>query len=443
MMPDIRYVTTDGVSIAYQVIGDGPIDIVFVPGWLCNIEVFWEQPRVARFLQRLATFSRVILFDKRGTGLSDRITEAATLEERMDDLRSVMDAVGSTRAALFGYSEGGAMCALFAATYPDRAAALITVGGFPRRVSAPDYPWAPEKEALIKSIEAMATEWGGPVGMEPRMASVAQDPICRQWWAKFLRQSASVSSAIALSKANADIDIRHILSSIRVPTLIIQATRDPLIPVEVGRYMADKIPNAQFALIDTIDHVPYFDATDQVLQATEAFLLGVPTESVVETVISTLMFTDIVGSTAMAVEKGDQRYADLLDAHNRTVRRELSLHRGQEIETAGDGFLVAFDGPARAIKCGVAITKSLKAIGIPTRVGLHTGECEMRDGRVRGIALNIAARVMALAPDNGVMVSQTVRDLVAGSGLRFIDAGQYALKGLPDQWRLYQVDVAA
>jgi pimeloyl-ACP methyl ester carboxylesterase/class 3 adenylate cyclase len=443
MTPDTRFVTTGGVTIAYQVLGDGPIDLVLVPGWLSHIEVFWEDASVARFFRKLATFTRLILFDKRGTGLSDRITEAATLEERMDDVRAVMDAVGSSRAALFGYSEGAAMCALFAATYPERAVALITIGGFPRRIRGPDYPWGPDREQMFKSFDVMAAEWGGPVGMEVRMASVAAEPIHRQWWSKFLRQSANLSSAIALSKANVDIDIRHILPSIRVPTLILHASNDGLIPIEVARYMAAQIPNAKFAEIDSIDHVPFFHAADMVLEEMHRFLLGVPAASMVDSAVATLMFTDIVGSTRMAIEKGDQGYADILEAHHAAVRRELSLHRGHEIETTGDGFLASFDGPARSIRCAVGITRALKTIGITARVGLHTGECEVRDGRLRGIALNIAARVSGLAPPGGVLVSQTVRDLVAGSGLRFVDRGAHTLKGLPEEWRLFEVDTAS
>ena len=440
MLPDTHYVRTGGVSVAYQVVGDGPVDLVVVPGWLSNIEVFWEHPSVARFFRNLASFSRLILFDKRGTGLSDRITEAATLEERMDDVRAVMDAVDSSRAALFGYSEGAAMCALFAATHPDRTIALITYGGFSRRVQAPDYPWAPTKDEVIRSLEAMAADWGGPVGMDARMPSVAHDAMSRQWWAKYLRMSASVSAAVALSKANMEIDIRHILPSIRVPTLVLHGSKERHIPIGAARDLAQSIPASKFSIVESMDHVPYFDGADHVVQQIHDFLEGAPTAPIVESTVSTLMFTDIVGSTRMAIEKGDQRYADLLEAHHAAVRKELSVHRGQEIETTGDGFLAAFDGPARSIRCAVEIIRSLKAIGITCRVGLHTGECEVRGGRLRGIALNIASRVSNLAPPGGVLVSQTVRDLVAGSGLHFTDRGLHALKGLPDQWRLFEVE---
>jgi pimeloyl-ACP methyl ester carboxylesterase len=439
MTPETRYAHSGEVSIAYQVIGDGPIDLVLVPGWLSNIEVFWEDPSIARFFERLATFSRLILFDKRGTGLSDRGIEAATLEDRMDDVRAVLDAVGSPRAALLGYSEGGTMCILFAATYPDRTQALITIGSYARRLQAPDYPYFTTREEAFKAVEAAAANWGGPVWIELRMPSVAGDPIIRQWWARFLRMSASASAAAALQRLNIEIDVRHVLPLIRAPTLILHANGDRAVPVGAGRFMAGQIPNAKFVEIDSIDHLPFCDKPDEFIQHIQSFLTGSSTPAIGESCVSTLMFTDIVGSTQMAVAKGDLRFVDLLEAHHAAVRNELNRYRGVEINTAGDGFLASFDGPARAIQCAVAITKSLGRFGITCRVGLHTGECEVRHGQLQGIALHIAARVAALAPPGGVLVSQTVKDLVAGSGIRFADAGMHTLKGLPDQWRLHDV----
>ena len=439
MTPETRYARSGEVSIAYQVIGDGPIDLVLVPGWLSNIEVFWEDPSIARFFERLATFSRLILFDKRGTGLSDRGIEAATLEDRMDDVRAVLDAVGSPRAALLGYSEGGTMCILFAATYPDRTQALITIGSYARRLQAPDYPYFTTREEAFKAVEAAAANWGGPVWIELRMPSVAGDPIIRQWWARFLRMSASASAAAALQRLNIEIDVRHVLPLIRAPTLILHANGDRAVPVGAGRFMAGQIPNAKFVEIDSIDHLPFCDKPDEFIQHIQSFLTGSSTPAIGESCVSTLMFTDIVGSTQMAVAKGDLRFVDLLEAHHAAVRNELNRYRGVEINTAGDGFLASFDGPARAIQCAVAITKSLGRFGITCRVGLHTGECEVRHGQLQGIALHIAARVAALAPPGGVLVSQTVKDLVAGSGIRFADAGMHTLKGLPDQWRLHDV----
>lgn len=439
MTPETRYARSGEVSIAYQVFGHGPLDLVLVPGWISNIELFWEQPDIVRFFEKLATFARVILFDKRGTGLSDRVTEAATLEERMDDVRAVLDAVGSSRAALLGWSEGGTMSILFAATYPDRTAALITVGSYARRLRAPDYPYFTDREQALKAVEAAAADWGGPVWLEIRAPSVVNDPIIRQWWARFVRMSASVSAASALQRLNIEIDVRHVLPSIRVPTLILHAKGDRAIPVEAGRYMASLMPDAKYVEIDTTDHLPFFDRTDEFMHQIQTFLTGSSTPAAAESRVSTLMFTDIVGSTEMAVEKGDLRFADLLQVHHAAVRNELARYRGNEINTAGDGFLAAFDGPARAIQCATAIVRSLDAFGITCRVGLHTGECEVRDGRLHGIALHIAARVAALASPRGVFVSQTVKDLVAGSGLSFADAGVHRLKGLPDDWRLYEV----
>jgi pimeloyl-ACP methyl ester carboxylesterase len=439
MTPQIRYARCGKLNIAYQVVGDGPTDLVVVPGWISNIEVFWEDSHVARFFEKLATFTRLILFDKRGTGLSDRDIEAATLEDRMDDMRAVLDAVGSKRAALLGYSEGGTMCLLFAATYPDRTAALITIGSYARRLRAPDYPYFTNREEALKAVEAAAADWGGPVWIQIRIPSVADDPIIRQWWARFLRMSASASAAAALQRMNLEIDVRHVLPSIRTPSLILHAKHDRAVPVGASRQMADHITDAKLLEIESVDHLPFYDKPDDFIQQIQEFLVGASTSAISESRVATLMFTDIVGSTELAVEKGNLRFADLLAAHHAAVRSELSRYRGEEINTAGDGFLASFDGPARAIKCAEAIVKSLGALGIRSRIGLHTGECEVREKQLQGIALHIAARVAALAPANGVLVSQTVKDLVAGSGISFADAGLHMLKGLPDEWRLYKV----
>ena len=439
MAPETHYARSGHLSIAYQVVGGGPIDLVVVPGWISNIEVFWEDPHVARFFENLATFSRLILFDKRGTGLSDRGTEAATLEDRMDDVRAVLDAVSSSRAALLGYSEGGTMCILFAATYPDRTAALITIGSYARRLRSPDYPYFTDREEALAAVESAAVDWGGPVWIDARAPSVAADPIIRQWWAKFLRMSASASAAAALQRMNLEIDVRHMLPSIRTPTLILHAKGDRAIPIGTSRHMAEHIPNAKLVEIDSKDHLPFYDKPDELIEHIEKFLTGASTPAMSESKVSTLMFTDIVSSTEMAVAKGDLRFADLLEVHHAAVRSELARYRGEEVNTAGDGFLASFDGPARAIKCAVAIMKSLGSLGITCRIGLHTGECEVRQGRLHGIALHIAARVAGLAFPGGVFVSQTVKDLVAGSGIRFADAGLHALKGLSEEWRLYEV----
>ena len=338
MTPETRYAHSGNLSIAYQVIGNGPIDLVVVPGWISNIEVFWEDPHVARFFEKLATFSRLILFDKRGTGLSDRSIEAATLEERMDDMRAVLDAVGSERTTVSGSSEGGPMCILFAATYPNRTAALITIGSYARRLRAPDYPYFSNREEASKAVEAAAADWGGPVWADIRIPSVANDPIIRQWWAKFLRMSASASAAAALQRMNLDIDVRHVLPD-GVPTLILHATDDRAIPVGASRQMADHIPNAKLVEIESGDHLPFYDKPDEMIHHIQDFLTGSSTPAITESRVATLMFTDIVGSTEMAVAKGDLRFADLLEVHHAAVRSELARHRGEEVNTAGDGFL--------------------------------------------------------------------------------------------------------
>jgi len=439
MTPQTRYAKTGTISIAYQVLGDGPIDLVVVPGWISNIEVFWEDAHVARFFERLSTFTRLILFDKRGTGLSDRSTEAATLEERMEDVKAVLDAVGSSRAALLGYSEGGTMCVLFAATYPARTQALITIGSYARRLRAPDYPFFASREDSLAAIEAAAADWGGPVWAEIRIPSVAGDPIVMKWWAKFLRMSASAEAAAALQRMNLDIDVRHVLPMVQAPALLIHATGDRGVPVGASRQMAEAIPNATLIELDTSDHLPFYDKSDEILEHIQTFLTGSAAPDLSESQVATLMFTDIVGSTETAVAKGDLRFGDFLEVHHAAVRAELARYRGAEVNTAGDGFLAAFDGPARAIRCAVAIRDALAAAGITCRIGLHTGECGLRHGELVGIALHIAARVAEAAPPGSVLVSQTVKDLVAGSGLDFADAGLRRLKGLPDDWRLYSV----
>jgi len=439
MTPQTRYTKAGTLSIAYQVVGDGPIDLVLVPGWISNIEVFWEDAHVARFFERLSTFTRLILFDKRGTGLSDRGTEAATLEERMEDVRAVLDAVGSSRAALLGYSEGGTMCILFAATYPNRTDALITIGSYARRLRAPDYPYFTTREEGLVAIEAAAADWGGPVWAEVRMPSVADDQIVMRWWAKFLRMSASAEAAAALQRMNLEIDVRHVLPMVQAPTLLIHAKDDRGVPVGASRQMAEVIPNATLIELDSPDHLPFYDKPDEIIEYIQAFLTGGTAPDLSESRVATLMFTDIVGSTETAVAKGDLRFGDLLDVHHAAVRAELERYRGKEVNTAGDGFLAAFDGPARAIRCAVAIREALGTAGITSRIGLHTGECGVRHGDLVGIALHIAARVAEKASPGVVLVSQTVKDLVAGSGLSFEDAGSHHLKGLPDEWHLYSV----
>jgi len=439
MVPQTRYAKSGGVSIAYQVIGDGPIDLVLVPGWVSNIDVFWEEPRMARLLTRLASFSRLILFDKRGTGLSDRVSDMPSLEVRMDDVRAVMDAVCSQRAALFGYSEGGAMCILFAATYPDRASALIMGGSFARRTSTLGYPWGPTAEQQLAFIDQMERDWGGSVGIEARSPSLAQDERYRQWWARWLRSSASPAAAATLMRMNMEIDVRHVLPAVRIPTLILHSTNDRLLDVGASRYMAARIPGAKLVELHGIDHIPWGCDSDLIVDEIEEFLTGARPGAEPDRVLATVLFTDIVGATERASRVGDRNWHDLLDSHHILVRRELDQFRGREIDTAGDGFLATFDGPARAVRCACAISKSVRALGLEIRAGLHTGECELMGDKLGGIAVHTGARVAAAARAGEVLVSSTVKDLVAGSGLAFLDRGVQGLKGIPGEWRLFAV----
>jgi pimeloyl-ACP methyl ester carboxylesterase len=440
MIPETRYAKSGDVNIAYQVVGDGPRDLVLVPGWVSNVEVFWEEPSLARFLRRLASFSRLILFDKRGTGLSDRVTDLPTLETRMDDVRAIMDAVSSERAALLGYSEGGPMCALFAATYPTRTSALIMVGSYARRTYTPDYPWGPTVEEHQKFFETCQREWGGPVGLEARGPSVAHDERFRQWWARLLRMGASPGANLALLRMNAEVDVRHVLPAIRVPTLILHSVGDRGLDVRGSRYMVERIPGAKYVELPGMDHLPWLSDADAILGEVEEFLTGVRHGPEPDRVLATVLFTDIVGATERAAGLGDRRWRDLLESHNSLVRRELARSRGREVDTTGDGFLATFDGPARAIRCASAISDGARPLGIEIRAGLHTGECELIGNKVGGIAVHIGARVAASAAPGEVLVSSTVKDLVAGSGLRFADRGVHTLKGVPGEWRLFAVE---
>jgi pimeloyl-ACP methyl ester carboxylesterase len=437
-IPKTQYTKSGDVHIAYQVSGRGPLDLVVVPGFVSHLEYWWEYPDAARFFERLGSFSRLICFDKRGTGLSDRIGDIPTLEQRMDDVRAVMDAVGSERAALFGVSEGGPMSLLFAATYPERTSALVVYGSYARRAWAADHPFGKSAEEMRRVIETMEREWGEPVGMEMWAPSMAGDERFRQWWANYLRLAASPGAAITVMKLNLEIDVRHVLPSVRVPTLVIHRTGDRLSNIEQGRYLAKHIPGARLAELPGDDHVFVFNG-DQITDEVEEFLTGTRHETEVDRVLATVLFTDIVGSTERAAALGDRRWRDVLAGYHGTARRELARFRGREIDTAGDGLFAAFDGPARAIRCAAAITTGVRSLGIEARAGLHTGECEVIGDKVGGIAVHIGARVAALAGPGEVLVSNTVKDLVAGSGLSFEERGAHALKGVPGEWRLYAI----
>ena len=434
-----RYAKSNGVNIAYQVVGDGPIALVYVPGWVSSIEVGWEDPASVHFFTRLAAFCRLILFDKRGTGLSDRVTDMPSLEVRMDDARAVMDAVGSEKAALFGTSEGGPMCTLFSATYPSRVSALIMAGSYARRTRAPDYPWGPTDVEYRAWEDQMERAWGTPFGFEARAPSRATDQRFREWWARFLRMSASPAAARALTTMNGDIDIRHILPAIRVPTLILHSPRDAAIPFGASQYMAQRIPNAKLVELPGADHLVWLSDADFIVGEIEEFLTGVRHGVEPDRVLATVLFTDIVGSTEALARLGDRRWHEVLDNHHGVVRRELTRFRGREINTAGDGVFAAFDGPARAIRCACAISEGVVSLGLQVRAGLHTGECEIMGDDIGGIAVHIGARIAAFAEPNEVLVSSTVKDLVAGSGLGFQDRGIKSLKGVPGDWQLYSV----
>lgn len=440
--PKTEYAKSGDVHIAYQVIGGGPVDLILVPGWVSNVELAWECVEYSRFLRHLASFSRLIFFDKRGTGLSDRVSESELpdLEHRMDDVRAVMKAVGSNRAALMGVSEGGPMCLLFAATYPKQTLALIMVGVFAKSIWSQDYPWALTLEQHQRGFESLEQSWGGAVYLDIMAPSVAEDPRFREWWSAYLRRSASPAAAIALRKMNAQIDVRSVLSSIQVPTLVLHRIGDKSIDIEEARYIASQIPGARLVELPGNDHLPFVGDSGVLLDEVEEFLTGTRPIYKGKRVLATILFTDIVSSTRHAIDLGDQDWHTLLERHNDLVRSEISHFSGKEIETAGDSFLVTFDGPARAIRCACAIRDAIKQLGIEIRAGLHTGEIELLDEKVYGIGVNIASRVLEEAGPNEVLVSRTVKDLISGSGINLKEKGVYSLKGIPEEWGLFTVE---
>jgi pimeloyl-ACP methyl ester carboxylesterase/class 3 adenylate cyclase len=439
MIPETKYARSGDVSIAYQVIGSGALDMIYVMGWVSNIEFFWEEPSMSHFLNYLASFCRLILFDKRGTGLSDKVSHLPTLEQRMDDVRAVMDAVGSKKAAVFGVSEGGPMSALFAATYPERTSALIMYGSYAARIWSPDYPWAPTAEQRQAFYEVIRTGWGGVVDLDVIAPSTGNDARFRQWWAAYLRRSASPADALALAQMNTEVDIRNILPAIHTPTLIIHRTGDLDANAGGARYMSTRIEGAKYVELPGIDHLPWVGDSQKILNEIEIFLTGELHVQEPERILATLLFTDIVGSTELATSLGDTRWRYLLDRHHEIVRKELIRYRGQEVTTTGDGFLATFDGPARAIRCGCAIRDALKQLGITIRVGLHTGECELIDNNIGGIAVHLCSRVMSKAGRGEVLITRTVKDLVAGSGIQFESCGKHVLKGVTGEWELFLV----
>jgi pimeloyl-ACP methyl ester carboxylesterase len=439
MVARTEYARSGNLHIAYQVLGRGPLDLVYVPGWVSHVELAWEEPALARFFHRLASFSRLILFDKRGTGLSDRVpTEApATLDERMDDVRAVLEAVGSQRAAIFGNSEGGNMSVLFAATHPERTVALVTFGIFAKRLFSPDYPWAPTPEQRERAYELVEREWGRDMDLADLAPTVAGNEPFKQRLATYFRRSASPGAAVALLRMNTLIDVREVLPAIRVPTLILHRTGDRDTNVEEGRWIASRISGARFVELPGHDHLPWVGDQDAVLDEVEEFLTGVRRGPDPDRILATVLFTDIAGSTELAARLGDRAWRELLEMHHLLVRKELVRFRGREVDTAGDGFLALFDGPTRAMRCALAIRDAVRHLGMEIRAGVHTGEVEVEGDKVRGIAVHAGARVAAAAKAGEVLVSGTVKDLAAGSGIQLSERGRHALKGVPGEWHLF------
>ena len=420
-------------------IGDGPLDLVYVPGWVSHVELAWEEPTLARFLERLASFSRLILFDKRGTGLSDRVPDAQlpTHEERMDDLRAVMDAARSERAASFGFSEGGSLAMLFAAAFPNRTQALATFGSFAKRLRAPEYPWAPTPEEREREYEVVVREWGGSMDLADYVPSKVADEAFMRRLTTYLRRAASPGAAVALLRMNTQLDIRAVLPAIRVPTLVMHRTGDLETNIEEARFLAREISEARLVELPGCDHLPWVGDQQSVLDELQEFVTGMRPIADVDRVLATVLFTDIVGSTEIAARLGDRAWRGLLDNHYAMVRRELARFRGIEVNTSGDGVLATFDGPARAIRCSFAIRDGAHEMGLEVRSGLHTGEIERSADDIHGIAVHIGARVAAAAAPGETLVSSTVKDIVVGSGIVFRDRGAHTLKGVPGEWRLY------
>jgi class 3 adenylate cyclase/alpha-beta hydrolase superfamily lysophospholipase len=442
MLPETRYARNGDVSIAYQVVGDGPRDLVVIPGYVSHLEHQWEEPVIARSIERLASFSRVILLDKRGTGLSDRVAESELpdLERRMDDVRAVMDAAGSERAVLYGISEGGTMAALFAATYPERTSALVVYGAWARWLRDEEYPWAPPRESIEGGFERTREHWGTGASVDLFAPDSAGDRRLRDWTARWERLAASPGAVVALFKMNIEMDVRPVLPTIAVPTLVLHRKDDALIHVGCGRYLAEHIPGAKYVELTGRNHFWWTGDTDAILDEVEEFVTGTRREREPDRALATVLFTDIVGSTERAAELGDRRWRDLLATHDSLVRRALSRYDGREVKTIGDGFLATFDGPARAVRAARTIRDDVRTCGLEVRAGLHTGECELMNGDVGGMAVHIGARVVAKAGPGEVLVSGTVKDLVVGSELRFAERGPIALRGVPGEWRLYAVE---
>lgn len=436
---ETRYADADGVRIAYQVFGSGDRDIVFIWGTWSHVELAWEMPGAVRFLRRLAGIGRTVHFDKRGIGLSDPVEGTPTLEERMDDVRAVMDAAGLERAAIVGVSEGAALAVLFAAAYPKRTTHLALYGAFSRAVFAEDYPWGWPPAFAQEMIEATLADWGGGVLLPVLAPGKVGDEAFRREWCRFERNAVSPAMFRRLAGMGLEIDIRATLSTVQTPSLVLHRSGDAFISIDAGRDLAERIPNSRFVELPGDDHL-FTVEPDQIADEIEVFLTGTRAHGPTDRVLTTVVFTDIVSSTELASKLGDRGWRELIERHNSEVRRQLTRYRGAEVKTLGDGFLATFDGPARAIACASAIREAVRSLGIAMRAGIHTGECEFVNGDVRGIAVNLAARIAAKAATDEVLVSSTVRDLIAGSGIELADYGEYDLKGIPGSWRLFKAN---
>jgi len=439
VQPKTRYAKSGGVSIAYQVFGDGPLDVVFIPGFVSNVEFYWELPTTTRIFERLASFSRVVLWDKRGTGMSDPVNEVPTLDDRVDDLKAVMEAVGSERAAFFGVSEGGPMSLLFSASHPERTTALVLYGASPKFSAAADWDWGWSAQEITERLAEIEQGWGDAALIDLFAPGQVDNEGIQYAWGRYQRTGASPAMGRAVYEALCELDCREILSAIRVPTLILHPTGDRVADVRAARHMAEHIPGAQMVEFPSEDHLLLMYDPDPIVDEIEQFLTGVRHEPPSNRMLATVMFTDIAGSTVRAAELGDHRWRDLLATHDAAIRRELTRFEGQEIKTTGDGFLATFSAPSRAITCACAIRDTVRRFGLDVRIGLHTGECELMGADVGGLAVHTGARVVALAEPGEVLVSSTVKDLVAGSRIGFLERGTHELKGVPGEWRLFAV----
>ena len=444
--PETKYARSGEVSIAYQVVGDGPLDLVHIPGLLSHLDLAWDHPKYRVFMERLSRFARVLVYDKRGCGLSDPVSEPPSVEERIDDTRAVMDAEGIESAAVFGCSEGAVLSAFFAAAHPDRVSHAVLYGSFARLTpDPPDYPWEVlglrDAEEMLRTFrETMKGSWGDGVTLMLLAPSLLETDE-RAWWGRYERGAMSPRSIETLMLSNIELDLREVLPVISVPTLVLHRDGDT-IPFGGGRYVADHIPGSRFIELHGEDHWPWVGDPEEVCDHVEEFLTGARAIRSVDRVLATVMFTDIVGSTERASELGDRRWRELLDEHERVTRTELERHQGTEVKTTGDGVLATFDGPARAIRCATSVAAATDRLGLPVRVGLHTGECERRNGDIGGIAVHIGARVMAEAGPGEVLVSRTVKDLTVGSDIDFEERGARQLKGVPGEWELFAVTAA-